>query len=231
MIGPVQKDRWLREFRLNGFVVFRDFLPADLVRAMHDQLLPLVRGEYARIEREELHRLRAPGRLSLDVGRYADLLGGPLADPLYRRNPVIEELAEAILGPPAAWRRGWSQVECAFPGCNYMSWHPDQTPDETPPGDGPHRTVRLTFNIPLVPFTWATGAMEVLPATHLLPRAFLTQNVQEIAHVYPVRLDLALGDAVLRDGNGLHRGTPNVSDGPRLMLDQTYRLADRAGAA
>jgi hypothetical protein len=231
VIDPVQKDRWLREFHLNGFVLLRGFLPPERVRAMHAQLLPLVRGEYARIEREGLQRLRAPGRLSLDVSRYAELLGGALADPLYRHNPVIEELAEAILGPMGTWGRGWSQVECAFPGCGYMTWHPDQTPDETPPGDGPHRTVRLTFNIPLTEWTWANGAMELLPATHLLSRAFLTRNVQEIAHLYPVRLDLAVGDALLRDGNGLHRGSPNVSEEPRLMLDQTYRTAARPGGA
>jgi len=230
VIDPVQKERWLREFHLNGFVVLRDFLPADLVRAMHAQLLPLVRGEYTRIEREGLQRLRAPGRLSLDVSRYAELLGGPLSDPLYRHNPVIEELAVDILGPAESWGRGWSQVECAFPGCGYMTWHPDQTPDETPPGNAPHRTVRLTFNVPLTEWTWANGAMELLPATHLHARAFLSQNVQEIAHLYPVRLDLGLGDALLRDGNGLHRGSPNVSEEPRLMLDQTYRTAARPGA-
>jgi ectoine hydroxylase-related dioxygenase (phytanoyl-CoA dioxygenase family) len=109
-----------------------------------------------------------------------------------------------------------------------MTWHPDQTPEESPAGDGPHRTVRLTYNIPLVDFTWANGAMEVLPSTHLLGRDFLSQNIQEISHLYPVRLDLAVGDAVLRDGNGLHRGTPNLTDAPRLMLDQTYRTASAA---
>jgi hypothetical protein len=31
------------------------------------------------------------------------------------------------------------------------------------------------------------------------------------------------GDALLRDGNGLHRGTPNLTDEPRPMLDQTYK--------
>jgi hypothetical protein len=202
----------------------RDFLPVDLVRAMHDQLLPLARGEFERVQREGLQRLRAPGRLSLDVGRYADLLGGPLADPRYRHNPLIEEMAEAILGPRDTWGRGWSQVECAFPGCGYMTFHPDQTPDESP-ADGPHRTVRLTFNIPLVEFTWSNGSMEILPSTHLLSRAFLARSVADVRHLYPVRLDLALGDAVLRDGNGLHRGTPNLTDAPRFMLDQTYRTA------
>jgi hypothetical protein len=219
MIDPTQKELWLRELHLNGFVVLRNFLPHDLVRAMHEQLLPLVRGEYE----------RTPGRLSLDVEVYADLLGGPLADPLYRRNPVVEELAESILGPSTSWGRGWSQVECAFPGCGYMTWHPDQTPDESPSDDRAHRTVRLTFNIPLTDWTWANGAMEILPSSHLLSRSFLSRSVQDLGHLYPARFDLSLGDALLRDGNGLHRGTPNVSDAPRLMLDQTYRTAAAPG--
>jgi hypothetical protein len=32
-IDPAQKDRWLREFRQNGFVILRDFLPADYCSA------------------------------------------------------------------------------------------------------------------------------------------------------------------------------------------------------
>ena len=67
--------------------------------------------------------------------------------------------------------------------------------------------------------------MELLPSTHLLSRAYLSRSVHDVPHLYPVRLDLAVGDAILRDGNGLHRGSPNVSEAPRLMLDQTYRTA------
>jgi hypothetical protein len=48
--------------------------------------------------------------------------------------------------------------------------------------------------------------------------------------VYGVRPDLRRGDAMLRDGNTLHRGAPNLTDTPRAMLDQTYRTA-KAGTA
>ena len=33
-------------------------------------------------------------------------------------------------------------------------------------------------------------------------------------------------DALLRDGNLLHRGTPNMTDQPRILLDQTYRALE-----
>jgi len=51
--------------------------------------------------------------------------------------------------------------------------------------------------------------------------------VSEIANVYPHRLRLHPGDAVLRDGNLLHRGTPNLTDRVRPMLDQTYKKIAR----
>jgi hypothetical protein len=35
---------------------------------------------------------------------------------------------------------------------------------------------------------------------------------------------------MLRDGNTLHRGAPNLTDTPRAMLDQTYRTAKAPAA-
>jgi hypothetical protein len=48
-------------------------------------------------------------------------------------------------------------------------------------------------------------------------------SVVEVPRIYPVLLTLDRGDVVLRDGNGLHRGTPNLTETVRPMLDQTYK--------
>jgi ectoine hydroxylase-related dioxygenase (phytanoyl-CoA dioxygenase family) len=101
-----------------------------------------------------------------------------------------------------------------------MDWHSDLTHDETAEEGA---MTRVTYNIPLVEFTWCNGAMEMMPGTHHLPRSFLADPFKDVAHIYPVPLRLRLGDALLRDGNGLHRGTPNLTDAPRPMLDQTYK--------
>ncbi|HET6277986.1 MAG TPA: phytanoyl-CoA dioxygenase family protein [Candidatus Polarisedimenticolia bacterium] len=224
MIEPEQKNRWLREFNLNGFILLRAFLPPDLVSGMHDQLLPILRAEHRKARDDGFARGRAPGRLALDVSEYIRLLGGPLADERFHRNPLIEELVDEVLGGANGWKRGWTQVEVVFRGSDHMAWHSDQKPEETPDLHGPHRVLRVTYNIPLVDFTWANGALEVLPGSHHLPRAdTVSAAMTEIPNLYPVPLYLRRGDALLRDGNTLHRGTPNVTDAARPMLDQTYK--------
>ena len=224
-IEPAQKDRWLREFRLNGFVVLRAFLPVDYVEALWEQMLPLLHGEKAKGDQGDTPNRRGPNRYSFDVGAYSQILGGPLADARYLSHPVIEELVEDILGPRSAWGRGWTRVECAFKGSEYMGWHSDQVFDETADPALPNRTVRVTYNIPLVDFTWANGATEFIPGSHVQPRAFLAHAFLDIPNLYSVQPQLRRGDAILRDGNGLHRGAPNLTDVPRAMLDQTYRTA------
>lgn len=216
---------WLAELELNGFVILRGFLPVDLVRGMRRQLAPILEGELARTEKGDTLALRGPRRLSFDVGRYAELLGGPLADDRFRRHPVIEELAAAVLGPRESWGRGWTRCECCWSGSAHMGWHTDQVADETPRPDALNRTVRLAYNIPLTDWTADNGAMEILPGSHRLPWSVSIHNVADVAHLYPARPDLRVGDALLRDGHALHRGTPNRTAEPRAMLDQTYRSA------
>lgn len=207
---------------MNGFVVLRDFLPADFVATMHDDLKPLLDAEYRKETEAGWTRGRATHRLALDVAHFAGLVRGALADDRFQRHPVIEELVTGILG---TWRRGWTQVEVPWKGSGYMAWHPDQTREETPDPSGPHEVVRVTYNIPLVDFTWASGPMELIPGSHRLPHDFWDGKDIRTIQVYPVRLDLRRGDALLRDGNTLHRGTPNLEDFPRPMLDQTYKKA------
>lgn len=224
-LDPAKKRLWVKELRLNGFVVLRGFLPVEFVEALAGQMEPILRGEYERAQRGESNALRGPNRLSFDVKQYAVLLRGPLADPRYRSNPDVEELVEEVLGPRAGWGYGWSRVEASWKGSEYMAWHSDQVLDETPDPAAPNRTVRVAFNIPITPFTWANGATEYVPGSHLQPWEFLNDSFLDVPNVYAAKPQLALGDCILRDGNCLHRGAPNLTESVRAMLDQTYRVA------
>jgi hypothetical protein len=222
-IAPRQKELWLREFQLNGFVVLRRFLPVDYVQAMREELQPLLDAEHAKAAKDGYDKGRAEGRLALRIAPFADLMRGALADDRYRKNPVIEELVDAIIGEKR-WKRGWTVCEAVWKEARYMNWHSDQKIEDTDDLDAPHEPIRVIYNIPLIDFNWATGATEFIPGSHRVPRRFHNStDILDVPNIYPVLLQLDVGDAVLRDGNILHRGTPNLRDEVRPMLDQTYK--------
>jgi hypothetical protein len=216
-----QKERWLYELDLNGFILLRSFLPQDLVESMFEQIQPIVRGEMARVTAGDTTSLRGRNRMSFDIRTYVEKLKGPLDDDRFRRNPVIEELVTVVLG---RWRYGVTKVECPYKDSDTMAWHPD-TESTGNPGDAV-RPSRLTFNVPLVDINDANGPMEVIPGSHRMHHHEVRRHIYSIPEIYPVKLMMRRGDALLRDGNLLHRGTTNVTDAPRVLLDQTYRALD-----
>ena len=224
-ISTEQRDHWLYELGLNGFVLFRNFLPLDLVQTMYDQIQPIYRGELARVMAGDTTSLRGRNRMSFDIRYYVEKLGGPLDDDRFRRNPVIEELVTAVLG---RWRHGVTKAECPFKDSGTMSWHPD-TESTSDPAQAV-RPTRLTFNVPLVDVNDANGPMEVIPGSHRMHHHEVHRYIDSLPQIYSVKIMMRRGDALLRDGNLLHRGTTNVTEAPRILLDQTYRAVDENAA-
>lgn len=100
-------------------------------------------------------------------------------------------------------------------GSDYQEIHRDAPPlfaeldRETPP-------FQLAVNFPLINVTAENGPFEVARATHLLTKQ---QGLQKIADgttgIEPILLQM--GDVMIRDVRGLHRGTPNKTAAPRPM--------------
>jgi phytanoyl-CoA dioxygenase PhyH len=217
-IPSEQKESWLYELELNGFILFRNFLPLDLVEGMFEQMQPIVRGEMARVTAGDTTSLRGQNRMSFDIRYYIEKLKGPLDDDRFRRNPVIEELVTAVLG---RWRYGVTKAECPCKDSDMMVWHPDTESTGDPAGSV--RPGRLTFNVPLVDIDVSNGPMEVIPGSHRMHHHRLHQFIHSFPEIRPVKVLIRRGDAMLRDGNLLHRGTTNTTEAPRILLDQTYR--------
>ncbi len=225
-IDPRQKALWLYELQLNGFIILRNFLPNDFVDAMRRQFEPLFRGELSRMQAGDRSALRGGRRMSFDSARYIDLLKGPLDDDRYRRNPDIEALVSAAMGE---WRYGVTKAECPLKDAEMMAWHPDVPNDERRDPTRPIiRPVRLTFNVPLVDIDERNGPMEVIPGSHRMYHHGAQDYIYDVQSLYTVKVLMKRGDAMLRDGNILHRGTVNHIDEPRILLDQTYRAIEPA---
>jgi ectoine hydroxylase-related dioxygenase (phytanoyl-CoA dioxygenase family) len=100
-------------------------------------------------------------------------------------------------------------------GSDYQEIHRDAPPlfpeleQETP-------MFQLAVNFPLVDVTLENGPFEVARRTHCVNKETGLQMIESGANpIEPVYL--ALGDVMIRDVRGLHRGTPNRTSEPRPM--------------
>jgi hypothetical protein len=146
-------------------------------------------------------------------------------------HPWITGLCEAMLGP------GWQFVEVGFdvplPGAQDQPWHRDFP---MPPGET--RLSSLAFNLTTITVTPEMGPLQIVPGSHREPG-------DDFAHgMFPPAARAAdytaravpkqprLGDASVRTGLALHRGTANRSavSRPVLILGAVAPHVDTAGA-
>jgi ectoine hydroxylase-related dioxygenase (phytanoyl-CoA dioxygenase family) len=101
-------------------------------------------------------------------------------------------------------------------GSEYQDVHRDAPPlfpetgQETPP-------FQLAVNFPLVDVEIENGPFEVARGTHLMSKAEGLRRI-EAGEIKLEPITMRLGDVMIRDVRGLHRGTPNRTDTPRPMV-------------
>ena len=101
-------------------------------------------------------------------------------------------------------------------GSNYQDIHRDTPPlfpetgQETPP-------FQLAVNFPLVDVTIENGPFEVARGTHMMSKE---EGLRRLAagEISLEPIIMQLGDVIIRDVRGLHRGTPNHTENPRPMV-------------
>jgi ectoine hydroxylase-related dioxygenase (phytanoyl-CoA dioxygenase family) len=101
-------------------------------------------------------------------------------------------------------------------GSEYQDVHRDAPPlfpetgTETPP-------FQLAVNFPLVDITLENGPMEITRGTHMISKEEGLRRMDSgELKLEPVTMQL--GDVMIRDVRGLHRGTPNHTEIPRPMV-------------
>ncbi|MBL8664543.1 MAG: phytanoyl-CoA dioxygenase family protein [Candidatus Odyssella sp.] len=148
-------------------------------------------------------------------------------------NPIILALLADLLGP---------DFYCKFVSSDTcVRGSTLQAPHREFSAGGLTAPRAYIVNVPLAACTRENGALEAWPGgSHLwqgdaMARLGFDDGMQDgandameaLARRLPSRvMDLAPGDALIRDPGMLHRGTPNLTDAPRTMLTICYQHPD-----
>jgi hypothetical protein len=138
----------------------------------------------------------------------------PFTDPTVYADPDIVDLCKLLVGDDL-WM---CQLATDTPllGSVHQDVHRDALPlfpevgYETP-------SFQLAVNFPLVDVTAANGPTEIAPGTHAAPKEVGLERLRR-GEIALEPLLMRVGDVLVRDVRGLHRGTPNATGTPRPMV-------------
>ena len=190
----------------DGFCVLRDHLPRPTLLAWRDAFLPLL---HQHIDREGHRRNRGPQRYYITLPFQA-----PFTDPGVFEDEDVLAVVTRLVGADAVMCQLASDTPLR--GSDFQEVHRDTPPlfpemgRETPP-------YQLAVNFPLVDVHATNGPFEVARRTHLMAKEEGLRSI-ESGETPLEAVTMRVGDVMIRDVRGLHRGTPNRTDEPRPMV-------------
>jgi len=193
-------------FRQDGFVVLPEQFDGARMRAWADNFAPLLS---AHVEAEGHLKNRGEGRyyVTLPFER-------PWADPeIFENEDVLAVVQELVGGDFVMCQLA---TDTPVRGSGYQEIHRD-TPALFPEWGRETPSFQLAVNFPLCDVTPENGPIEIARGTHKMTRAEAFARL-ESGQVKLERFPMQLGDVMVRDVRGLHRGTPNYSGVPRPMV-------------
>jgi hypothetical protein len=223
-------------FSTRGYVTLRNVVPPNVIRSASSMFMAILEDC---IETRSAPGVRAVSRMHGAhffhyKGRYRIFprLEGALAHEMLIGNPLARAVLASLLG---------DRFYCKFVGSDTCLGDAElQSPHRDVGfyrGAGPHCCV---MNIPLVDCRLDNGPLEVWPnGTHFWSAQRFRQlgllpfvpdgrhpQLEQLLDQYPAeKIQMNLGDILLRDPGMMHRGTPNQSGQHRPML--TIGLARR----
>jgi hypothetical protein len=189
----------------DGYCILRDHFPAATLESWNAAFTPLLETH---IEREGHLKNRGPGRYYVTLP-----FTEPFADPRIYEDEDVLAVVELLVGEDAVM----CQLATDTPvlGSDYQDVHRDAPPlfpetgRETPP-------FQLAVNFPLVDVAVENGPFEITRGTHMMSKDEAMRRL-EAGEVKLEPLIMRVGDCMIRDVRGLHRGTPNRTRVPRPM--------------
>jgi len=214
--SEADRKKLIADANRDGFVILKQHLNKDLLSLWLDKFQPLLKHQI------DLQKKKTAGEGNRGSERYYVTLPF-LTDPHYPfQQPSIYEDADilAIVEGMVGFDPVMCQLATDTPlkGSVYQEIHRDCPPlfpesewqKETP-------SFQLAVNFPLVNVTPDNGPFEVARGTHLLSRQEGLDKINN-GEVELESICMDVGDVMVRDVRGLHRGTPNKTDIPRPMV-------------
>lgn len=198
------------DFRRDGYVVLRrHFDPAVLAR-WRVAFMPLL----------ERHRATEAETANRGTERFYVTLPfrAPFDDPAVYADPDVLHLCRLLVGTDLVMVQ--LATDTPLIGSQAQDVHRDALPlfpeldSETPP-------YQLAVNFPLVDVTLENGPTEIAAGTQSAPKEVGLERLAR-GDVALAPFEMSVGDVMVRDVRGLHRGTPNRTQEPRPMVVLGY---------
>ncbi|HEV2706713.1 MAG TPA: phytanoyl-CoA dioxygenase family protein [Pyrinomonadaceae bacterium] len=199
-------EGFAEEVLRDGFCLLRAHFAPEKLRAWREAFTPLL----------ETHIAREGHLQNRGVGRYYVTLPftEPFADPDIYEDEDVLAVCSRLVGEDMVMPQ--LATDTPLLGSDYQDIHRDTPPlfpetgKETPP-------YQLAVNFPLVDVKIENGPFEVARATHMMSKEHGLQLIESGACALEP-ITMRLGDVMIRDVRGLHRGTPNRTGEPRPMV-------------
>ncbi len=204
--SPQQIEAFIQDAKRDGFVVLRNHFSRERLQRWIDDFPPLLE-EQIQIEKDSPNRGAQRFYVTLPFT-------APYADPHIYEDEDVLAIVQGLAGQDYVMCQ--LATDTPLLGSDYQEIHRDAPPlfpeweIETP-------SFQLAVNFPLVDVTPEMGPFEVARGTHTLTKAEGLRKLER-GEVKLEAICLALGDVMIRDVRGLHRGTPNRTDTPRPMV-------------
>jgi len=190
----------------DGFCILRDHFRRATLERWREAFGPLLETHIAR---EGHLKNRGPARYYVTLP-----FAGPFADPQIFEDDDVLAVCERLVGEEMVMCQ--LATDTPLLGSAYQDVHRDapplfpETERESPP-------FQLAVNFPLVDVTEENGPFEITRGTHMVSKEEGLRRL-EAGEIQLEPLLMRLGDVMIRDVRGLHRGTPNKTEVPRPMV-------------
>jgi ectoine hydroxylase-related dioxygenase (phytanoyl-CoA dioxygenase family) len=199
-------ESFAQEALRDGFCVLREHFPKATLDNWREAFAPLLEAHIAR-EGHLQNRGAARYYVTLPFTQ-------PFSEPSIFEDDDVLAIVEHLVGEDPVMCQ--LATDTPLLGSEYQDIHRDTPPlfpetgIETPP-------FQLAVNFPLVDVRVENGPFEVARGTHMMSKE---EGLRRLAagDIELESLTMQLGDVIIRDVRGLHRGTPNTTREPRPMV-------------